>query len=87
MAIDINREFNGLYNNCNVWDPNKCTLGHGGSENKQRTQSVPGTITKESPAYQQLTSIGWKWGGDWGTIGPDDDRKQKDFMHFSLSGK
>jgi murein DD-endopeptidase MepM/ murein hydrolase activator NlpD len=87
VAIDINREFNGLYNNCKVWDPNKCTLGHGGSENKQRTQSLPGTITKESPAYQQLTSIGWKWGGDWGNLGPDDDRKQKDFMHFSLSGK
>jgi len=87
VAIDINRKYNGLYNKCNVWDVNKCVLSAGGKSNEKRVESVPGTITKESAVYKQLTSIGWKWGGDWGIIGPDDDRKQKDFMHFSLSGK
>ncbi|MBT5342317.1 hypothetical protein HOL59_01915 [Candidatus Woesearchaeota archaeon] len=82
VAIDINREINGLYNKCNVWDVNKCVLGAGGKSNAKRVASVSGTITKSSPAYQQLTSIGWKWGGDWGK-----DNKQKDYMHFSLSGK
>ena len=80
LAVDINREYNGLYDNCNVWDSSKCSLSHGGSKNKLRDQSFPGTITKSSPAYQNLVNLGWKWGGEW-------SGNQKDFMHFSLSGK
>ena len=39
----------------------------------------PGAITLESVVYEAFRNIGWKWGGELAG-------RQKDFMHFSLSG-
>ena len=82
-AVDINRAWNGLYNDCQTWNPNTCTLGSGvGGEQNRRRETMPQLITEESDAYQRMDQIGWYWGGDW------DDKEQKDFMHFSnLEGR
>jgi len=74
LAIDINAELNGLYGNCFEFGPD-CRLRRGG----EWQPGTPGTITKTSPAYDALQPLGFKWGGElYG--------RQKDFMHFSLSG-
>ena len=73
-AIDINAEKNGLYTNC--FDFGKdCQLIRGGPWEPGKL----GTVTKDSPVYQAFKEIGWKWGGEL-------KGRQKDFMHFSLSG-
>lgn len=74
VALDINREHNGLYENCFKWQKD-CQLIHGGEWRK----SDPLSIHSESILYQKLNQIGLKWGGE--ILG-----KQKDFMHFSLTG-
>ncbi|OFZ46270.1 MAG: hypothetical protein A2381_11685 [Bdellovibrionales bacterium RIFOXYB1_FULL_37_110] len=73
-AIDINPGLNGLYENCDIPNPG-CKKLLGGVWDPQR----PGTITQDSIIYKELTSIGFKWGGEIAG-------KQKDFMHFSLVG-
>ncbi len=73
-AIDINAEINGLYTNCFEFGPD-CQLLRGGSWLPRR----PGTVTPTSIAYQAFHEMGWKWGGEL-------KGRQKDFMHFSLSG-
>ena len=73
-AIDINSKFNGLYNNC-VRFSEQCRLTRGGPWNPTNSKS----ITKESPPYDAFKKIGWGWGGEL-------QGRQKDFMHFSLSG-
>lgn len=73
-AIDVNRELNGLYDNCYEFGP-KCKLLHGGKWNPD----VPGTLVEGGKIVETLRSIGFKWGGKI-------KGKQKDFMHFSFSG-
>jgi hypothetical protein len=73
-AIDINSESNGLYTNCFQFGPG-CRRMLGGVWKPGN----PGTVTKDSSAYQAFLRAGWKWGGEL-------DGRQKDFMHFSLSG-
>ena len=73
-AIDINAENNGLYTNCYEVGK-KCQLLRGGIWKPGQ----PGTITKDSIAYKAFTEIGWHWAGEL-------QGRQKDFMHFSLSG-
>lgn len=73
-AIDINPNFNGLYDNCNHFGPD-CILLRGGRWNASNSAS----ITKNSLLYLRFKKMGWKWGGEL-------QGKQKDFMHFSKMG-
>jgi len=74
LAIDINAEANGLYGNCFEFGPD-CRLRRGGHWDPEN----PASITPETPIYQAFRDIGFQWGGElYG--------RQKDFMHFSLSG-
>lgn len=73
-AIDINAEKNGLYDNCVQFGP-KCKLLRGG----RYVAATSGAITPNSAIYRRLIEAGLKWGGEI-------EAKQKDFMHFSLSG-
>lgn len=74
LAIDINAENNGLYDRCLQFGP-ACRLRRGGVWNS----SKPAAITPQSPVYKSMESLGFKWGGEL-------PGRQKDFMHFSLSG-
>ncbi len=73
-AIDVNRSRNGLYKNCFTFSE-KCQLALGGKWDPKR----PGTITKDSVVVKEFKAINWKWGGEI-------KGRQKDFMHFSISG-
>lgn len=73
-AIDINAALNGMYSNCVVFGQ-ACRLIRGGPWR----QEIPGTLLADSIAVRALKAIGWKWGGEIAG-------RQKDFMHFSLSG-
>lgn len=73
-AIDINRELNGLYNRCFEFGPT-CRLVLGG----HWRPGVPGTLTGDGPVVRAMKRIGFKWGGEI-------EGRQKDFMHFSLTG-
>ncbi len=73
-AIDINPEQNGLYDNCITFGP-ECRLIRGG----EWRPGVWGTLDKNSDVVNLLTQAGFKWGGEIAG-------KQKDFMHFSLTG-
>jgi len=73
-AIDINPEQNGLYDNCVTFGP-ECKLLRGG---KWRP-GVPGTIEKKGDLVVAMQTAGFRWGGEIAG-------KQKDFMHFSLTG-
>jgi len=77
VAIDINSEFNGLYDHCFKFDHN-CVLIKGGEY--RPTSAHLGVITKDSSAYKTFQKYGWKWGGEM-------QGKQKDFMHFSITGE
>ena len=74
MAIDINAERNGLYDQC-VEFSSRCRLLRGGGWRP----GASGAITPGTPLYQELRAIGFKWGGEL-------EGRQKDFMHFSPSG-
>lgn len=74
IAVDINPALNGLYNNCVRFGP-ECRLSRGGPWRP----GVPGTVTRDSVPYLTFTAAGWKWAGEL-------RGRQKDFMHFSLSG-
>jgi hypothetical protein len=73
-AVDVNREYNGLYNSCENFGPN-CRLSLGGKWDPNN----PLSIAPHSPIYQNMKEVGFKWGGEIKSY-------QKDFMHFSLSG-
>jgi hypothetical protein len=73
-AIDINPELNGLYDNCINFAP-ACRLIRGG----EWRPGVWGTIEKSSDIVFLFEQAGFKWGGEIAG-------KQKDFMHFSLTG-
>lgn len=74
IAIDINDEQNGLYENCLVFGPN-CNLRKGGEWHPDNH----GSLTEQSMIVIELRDIGLKWGGK--ILG-----HQKDFMHFSPTG-
>jgi len=73
-AIDINPQFNGLYNNCIDYNSG-CFLIKGGAWDPSRAES----LKADAHIVRIMKSIGFKWGGEI-------EGKQKDFMHFSLSG-
>lgn len=73
-AIDINPEFNGLYDNCISYN-SSCRLIKGGRWGPDQEES----LRADSFIVEVMRSVGFIWGGK--ILG-----KQKDFMHFSLSG-
>lgn len=74
IAIDINTESNGLYDNCMRFGPG-CRLIKGGPWDQQD----PASIMPDSTIVGIFYQAGFKWGGEI-------DGRQKDFMHFSPSG-
>lgn len=74
IALDINDEQNGLYDQCTRFGP-QCRLIRGGPWSPSRT----GSWTEDSPVVHSMQDLGFKWGGHI-------KGKQKDFMHFSPTG-
>jgi len=74
IAVDINAAANGLYDDCITWGPT-CRLRLGGAWDRRNPLSI---VAGKAP-HRQLTSIGLHWGGAL-------EGRQKDFMHFSLTG-
>ena len=74
LAIDANAEKNGLYDRCTEFS-GACRLIRGG----EWRPDASGGIAPDTPLYEELTEVGWKWGGEL-------PGRQKDFMHFSPSG-
>lgn len=74
IALDINTEHNGLYENCQQIGP-WCRLRKGG----QWSPEQPGSLTGDSATVRALKQTGLKWGGEI-------HGNQKDFMHFSPYG-
>lgn len=74
IAIDINDQQNGLYDRC-VTFGSHCRLIKGG----QWKPDDKASLTAKSPIVLSMKKLGFKWGGEI-------KGKQKDFMHFSLSG-
>ena len=70
----VNAGLNGLYDRCTEFS-GSCRLIRGG----EWRPSAPGGISPDAPLYEELTGIGWRWGGEL-------SGRQKDFMHFSLTG-
>ena len=73
-AIDINPGQNGLYDDCVAFGPG-CRLLRGGPWRP----GTPGTVEKDGEVVLRLKQEGFRWGGEIAG-------KQKDFMHFSLTG-
>ncbi|MEK6743441.1 MAG: M15 family metallopeptidase [Nitrospirota bacterium] len=73
-AIDINPEQNGLYDNCIDFGP-QCRLIRGG----EWKPGAAGTLEHNDDIVRSFKAAGFKWGGEIAG-------KQKDFMHFSLTG-
>lgn len=74
LAIDVNADKNGLYDRCTEFS-GSCRLIRGG----EWRPGEQGGITPDTPIYEEMTAIGWRWGGEL-------PGRQKDFMHFSPSG-
>lgn len=74
IAFDINSESNGLYDNCFQFYSG-CRLLRGGNWHPYK----PGSLHPEGPVVQAFKAVGLKWGGEIAG-------KQKDFMHFSITG-
>ncbi len=74
IALDVNAEFNGLYDNCLEFGP-QCRLLRGGRWNPTQ----PAALRADGPVVRAMRTIGLQWGG--AILG-----RQKDFMHFSISG-
>jgi hypothetical protein len=74
VAVDFNAAKNGLYDRCIQFGP-KCHLLRGGAYDPGQ----PGTITSATSLYRFMRAEGFKWGGEISA-------RQKDFMHFSLTG-
>lgn len=73
-AMDINPEQNGLYDNCVEFGP-QCRLLRGG----EWVPGASGALAGEGEVVLALKKAGFRWGGEIAG-------KQKDFMHFSLTG-
>lgn len=74
IAVDINPDINGLYDNCLNFSQ-ECRLIKGG----QWQPNHPGSMTENSMIVHAMEGIGFLWGGKI-------SGKQKDFMHFSPTG-
>ena len=74
IAFDINPMYNGLYDNCLTYNIN-CRLIKGG----QWHPNQPESLRESDHVVRIMKSIGFNWGGT--ILG-----RQKDYMHFSLSG-
>jgi len=74
VALDINEEFNGLYDQCINWGPS-CRLIKGG----KYSATHPLSISPDSAYVRHFRDEGFLWGGEIGGY-------QKDFMHFSPDG-
>lgn len=74
IALDINTEQNGLYENCVSFGPH-CRLRKGGAWRPDQT----GSLSADSAIVLAFKQQGFLWGGE--VAG-----QQKDFMHFSPSG-
>lgn len=75
IAIDVNQDSNGLYTNCFTWGP-QCRLIRAG---KWAPSQNPLSLTKDSALVVLMKEQGFLWGGEI-------KGRQKDFMHFSLTG-
>lgn len=75
VAIDINTQHNGLYENCVQFD-SQCKLVHGGPWQPERDQF---SLHRDGNIVKVFRVAGFKWGGEI-------KGQQKDFMHFSLTG-
>lgn len=75
VSLDINEEYNGLYNNCLHWNE-QCVLSKGGP---YRPFQNPRSITEDSSLVKAMEKYGFRWGGKIQGV-------QKDFMHFSPTG-
>ncbi len=73
-AFDINSEQNGLYDNCVAFNSG-CRLLRGGAWRP----GTPGTLARNSDIVLMFKQSGFRWGGEIAG-------KQKNFMHFSLTG-
>lgn len=74
VALDVNPEHNGLYDQCVEWGP-QCRLLMGGRYNPNSKDA----IKSSDHIVMELKLIGLEWGGKIAG-------KQKDFMHFSPTG-
>ncbi len=74
VAIDINENQNGLYDQCLEFS-HQCRLRKGG----EWIPGTDGTLTLDGRIVNLMKSIGFKWGGEI-------NGRQKDFMHFSITG-
>lgn len=74
VALDLNEEFNGLYDQCIQWGPS-CRLIKGG----KYSVGHPLSMTRHSPEVRHFRDEGFRWGGEI-------EGFQKDFMHFSPDG-
>lgn len=74
VAIDLNENFNGLYEGCGTWN-SACRLIKGGVY----SPGHPKSIRDGDEFVKSMAQHGFKWGGT--ILG-----QQKDFMHFSLDG-
>jgi hypothetical protein len=75
IAIDINTEHNGLYNNCVHYNA-QCRLTRGGPWLPGKD---PFSLEANGKIVNLFKAAGFKWGGEIAG-------QQKDFMHFSLTG-
>ena len=75
IAIDINSQHNGVYDNCNKFSP-QCRLIRGGA---WRPQTEVASLHPEGPVVTRFKREGFLWGGEI-------RGRQKDFMHFSPTG-
>ena len=71
-AIDINPLWNPWVNGKYIDPPE-------GKRYIDRDLDLPGLITNDHRIIKIFSRHGWKWGGFW--------RKQKDYQHFSVSGR
>lgn len=74
IALDINPQANGLYENC-VEFGESCRLIRGG----EWFPGQPGSISADGAIVAGFDRIGLRWGGEI-------SGRQKDFMHFSPDG-
>lgn len=74
IALDINTDQNGLYDNCYSYGP-QCRLIKGGKWDPKQSTS----LTADSVIVQMFKKHGFRWGGEIAG-------KQKDFMHISPTG-
>ncbi len=74
IALDINAQQNGLYDQC-MYFSNNCRLIRGGPWRPGHK----GSMTNEGSIVRQMKRLGFLWGGEIAG-------RQKDFMHFSPSG-